>query len=210
MQLAVPAFQRRLSAGLIRGQDQQRPLCPAVPARRRLCEQLELMRSGIVPDRSADLILVKGQLAGEQVVVANDAVVRKLGIAVGGEVAQSGLPGIELRQGDAAALPLADASVDAAFAHVVLQYLPSPAEAVAEMARIVRPDGVVVVTDFLPHEHEWMRQELGVHWLGFEPEQVESWFAEAGLADCLLEQQPNRSAGRDLPATFIASGRRGH
>ena len=48
---------------------------------------------------------------------------------------------IELRTGDAATLPLADAEADAAFAHMVLQYLASPAEALAEMARVVKPGG---------------------------------------------------------------------
>ena len=39
--------------------------------------------------------------------------------------------------------------MDAAFAHMVLQYLPSPAEAVAEMIRVVRPGGLLVVVDFV-------------------------------------------------------------
>jgi ArsR family transcriptional regulator len=124
------------------------------------------------------------------------------------KVAKSGLQGIELRQGDAAALPLEDGSVDAAFAHVVLQYLPSPAEAVAEMARVVRPGGVVVVADFLPHEHEWMRHELGVVWLGFDPEEVRGWFEASHLVDFELETVEGHSRSRDLPSPFLASGRR--
>ena len=62
---------------------------------------------------------------------------------------QEGLAGVELRQGEASALPLADAEVDAALAHMVLHYLPSPAEAIREMARVVKPGGVVVVVDFV-------------------------------------------------------------
>ena len=34
---------------------------------------------------------------------------------------------VELRQGEASALPLEDAEVDAALAHMVIHYLPSPA-----------------------------------------------------------------------------------
>jgi ubiquinone/menaquinone biosynthesis C-methylase UbiE/predicted transcriptional regulator len=121
---------------------------------------------------------------------------------------QEGLADVELRQGEAGALPLADGEVDAALAHMVVQYLPSPAEAIREMARSVGPGGIVVVVDFVAHEHEWMRQELGVTWLGFPLEEVEGWFAEAGLAEFRLETHQGLSAGRDLPATFIASGRR--
>ena len=74
--------------------------------------------------------------------------------------------------------------------------------------RVVRPAGVVVVVDFVAHEHEWMRQELGVHWLGFPTDEVQAWFEEAGLSGFRLDQQAPPAAGRDLPATFIASARR--
>jgi ubiquinone/menaquinone biosynthesis C-methylase UbiE/DNA-binding transcriptional ArsR family regulator len=120
----------------------------------------------------------------------------------------SGLPGVELRSGDAAALPLDDASVDAAFAHVVLQYLASPGDAVVEMARAVRPGGVVVVADFLRHEREWMREELGVLWLGFTAGEMRAWFDQAGLEGFEHESFEPGTSGRDLPGTFIASGRR--
>ena len=124
------------------------------------------------------------------------------------KLTQEGLACVELRQGEASALPLEDDEVDAAFAHMVIHYLPSPAEAIREMARVVKPGGVVVVVDFVSHEHEWMRQELGVARLGFSLEEIEGWFAEAGLGDFRIESHEVPSAGRDLPATFIASGRR--
>jgi ArsR family transcriptional regulator len=140
-------------------------------------------------------------------VVAIDSSPRMLD-AARAKVEQAGLAGIELRLGDAAALPLADAEVDAAVAHMVVQYLASPAEALGEMARAVRPGGPVVVVDFLHHDHEWMRQELGVTWLGFDAAEIEGWFGEAGLGSFRIETEPAPAAGGDLPATFIASGRR--
>ena len=91
---------------------------------------------------------------------------------------------------------------------MVLHYLPSPSDAIREMARVVRPGGVIVVVDFVRHEHEWMSQELGVTWLGFDPAEIASWFAQAGLAAPNVEVQAGRSAARDLPAAFIASARR--
>jgi ubiquinone/menaquinone biosynthesis C-methylase UbiE/DNA-binding transcriptional ArsR family regulator len=115
---------------------------------------------------------------------------------------------VELRGGEAGALPLADAEVDAALAHMVLHYLPSPPDALREMARVVRPGGAVVVVDFVAHEAEWMRDELGVLWLGFAPDEVSDWMADAGLGQRCLTQYATASPARDLPATFIASGRR--
>jgi SAM-dependent methyltransferase len=124
------------------------------------------------------------------------------------KLAEEGLSSVELRRGDAANLPLEDASVDAAFAHMVLHYLPSPAEALAEMARILKPGGLVVIVDFEQHDREWMREELGVQWLGFPLEDVRSWLVEAGLEEPRIDREPDRERERDLPATFIASARR--
>ena len=115
---------------------------------------------------------------------------------------------VELRGGEAGALPLADAEVDAALAHMVLHYLPGPVDALREMARVVRPGGAVVVVDFVRHEAEWMREELGVLWLGFPPDEVSGWFQEVGLERVRLETLASRSPARELPATFIASARK--
>jgi len=160
----------------------------------------------------ADIGTGTGILAGELArlglrVIAVDHSSRMLE-AARAKLAQEGLAAVELRRGEASALPLEAAEVDAAFAHMVIHYLPSPAEAIREMARVVKPGGAVVVVDFVSHEHEWMRHELGVAWLGFSSEEIEGWFADAGLGEFRLERFEARSSGRDLPATFIASGRR--
>jgi ubiquinone/menaquinone biosynthesis C-methylase UbiE len=91
---------------------------------------------------------------------------------------------------------------------MVLHYLPSPADAVREMARALKPGGSVVLVDFVRHSHEWMRQELGVAWLGFERAEIAAWCAEAGLVQLQQESFEGRSGARDLPATFIASARK--
>jgi ArsR family transcriptional regulator len=124
------------------------------------------------------------------------------------KLAAAGVGGVDLRHGDAAALPLADASVDAAFAHMVLRYLPSPADALAEMARVVKPGGVVVAADFVEHDREWMREELAVQWLGFPLDEVREWLERAGLGEVRVEREEPSDLGRELPATFLASGRR--
>jgi DNA-binding transcriptional ArsR family regulator len=124
------------------------------------------------------------------------------------KVATADVDGVEFREGEASALPLEDASVDAAFAHMVLHYLPSPGDAIREMARAVRPDGSVIIVDFVSHQHEWMRQELGVAWLGFDDAEVAGWFRDAGLLELRHEVNSGPSTGRDLPATFIASARK--
>ncbi len=114
---------------------------------------------------------------------------------------------IEFRTGDAHALPLEDASVDAAFGHMVLHSLAEPGRAIQEMARIVRPGGQVVLVDFLLHDHTWMAQELGLLWLGFEEAQLRDWITEAGLVAPRLRRYASE-AKRDLPASFVATAHR--
>lgn len=53
---------------------------------------------------------------------------------------------IEFVQGNAEALPLRDATFDAVVCIEVLMHLPHPARAIAEMSRVTRPHGVVLVS----------------------------------------------------------------
>jgi ubiquinone/menaquinone biosynthesis C-methylase UbiE len=88
---------------------------------------------------------------------------------------------VRLLEGELDALPLDDDSVDGAVANMVLHHAPDPAAMLAEMARVVRPGGVVAVTDEVEHEYEWMRSEQADLWLGFSQSQVEGFFGAARL-----------------------------
>ena len=94
-----------------------------------------------------------------------------------------GVSNAELLVGDLAELPLADNSVDATFANMVLHHAVDPVFMLEEMGRIVRPGGMIVIADEVEHPYEWMREEHADVWLGFSPEQVEGFFREARLAD---------------------------
>ena len=54
-------------------------------------------------------------------------------------------PRARFEQGDAEALPLADAAVDVAVSGLVINFVPAPARAVGELRRVVRPGGTVAL-----------------------------------------------------------------
>jgi len=114
---------------------------------------------------------------------------------------------IEFRRGEADDMPIGSDEMDAAFAHMVLHSVASPGDVVREMARVVKPGGRLVVVDFVSHTQQWMQQELGVVWMGFEQSEVERWFVEAGVEAIEIERTESLGRDRALPATFIASAR---
>ncbi len=98
------------------------------------------------------------------------------------DVIRAKFDGVTCRQGTSEALPLDTASVDYAFANMMLHHAEQPAVAVAEMARILRPGGRLVITDLDTHAFEFLREEQHDRWLGFERAQVRQWFEQAGLS----------------------------
>jgi len=89
---------------------------------------------------------------------------------------------VELRQGDINALQLGDGSADTITIHQVLHFLPAPAAAIAECARLLATSGRLLIVDFAPHEREELRLEHAHARLGFSDEQIAGWLAAAGLA----------------------------
>ena len=90
---------------------------------------------------------------------------------------------IDYRLGTIEDLPIDDDDVDAAFAHMVLHHLADTRAGLAEMARIVRPGGLVLAVDLLPHNEAWMRDEMADTRLGLEPLALADDFASVGLLD---------------------------
>lgn len=86
----------------------------------------------------------------------------------------------ELRQGDVHSPPLERGSFDLVIIHQVLHYLEDPARAVAEAGRLVASGGRLLVVDFAPHDHDFLRAAAHRR-LGFTHEQLDDWFEEAGF-----------------------------
>jgi SAM-dependent methyltransferase len=114
---------------------------------------------------------------------------------------------VELRQGDIYALPFERGAFDVVLIHQVLHYLDDPARALRETVAALAPGGRLIVVDFAPHALEFLREEHAHRRLGFSREQIEGWFAEAGL-DCDLAQEiaPGAKAGASALTVMLWRG----
>ena len=88
---------------------------------------------------------------------------------------------VEIRRGDIEALPIDDRQLDVAVVALVLHHVPEPARALAEVARVLKPGGRVLIVDMLPHDRAEYQQQMGHVWLGFSTEQMGRLFDQAGF-----------------------------
>ena len=90
---------------------------------------------------------------------------------------------MEFRLGAIEDLPLEDAEVDAACAHMVLHHLVETRRGLAELTRIVKPGGQVVCVELLPHTEAWMHEAMADTRLGIDPGSLHEECRAAGLVD---------------------------
>ena len=91
------------------------------------------------------------------------------------------LRNVHVRQGDMYNIPVDDQSVDLATLHLVLHYSDDPRQVIEEAARVLRPNGRLVIVDFLTHNEEQLRNEHRHHRLGFDDDEINDWLAHSGL-----------------------------
>ena len=84
-------------------------------------------------------------------------------------------------------LQLADAlndeigAADCVVVNMVLHHFAAPAEALKQLARLVKDGGSLLVTELCSHDQSWARTACGDLWLGFEQEDLARWADAAGL-----------------------------
>ncbi len=88
---------------------------------------------------------------------------------------------LSLRQGDLRSTPLASASADLVTLHQVLHFLDDPEDAIREAARIMMPEGKLLIIDYIKHDLEVFREKYAHRRLGFSDENLLLWVKTAGL-----------------------------
>lgn len=116
---------------------------------------------------------------------------------------------VDLRRGDLEALPIDDARLDAAVLALVLHHVPDPAKALADVARVVKPGGRLLIIDMLPHDRDSYRQQMGHVWLGFADDHVRALLSDAGFAGVRTLPLPTDARAKG-PGLFAATATRVH
>lgn len=117
---------------------------------------------------------------------------------------------VELRRGELEALPIDDATLDAATMCLVLHHVADPAQVLRETARVLRPGGRFLAVDMMEHERTEYQRDMGHVWLGFPASSTERWLADAGFEGVRVRALPAEPQAKG-PSLFVATGtKNGH
>jgi ubiquinone/menaquinone biosynthesis C-methylase UbiE len=88
----------------------------------------------------------------------------------------------EIVLGDFNLLPFENGSFDVVLFHQVLHYAQTPDRVLAEAARVLAPDGKLIIVDFASHDFEELRSVHAHARLGFADDMIERIFNSNGVA----------------------------
>ena len=117
-------------------------------------------------------------------------------------------PRVELRRGELEDLPISDGALDLAVASLVLHYVVDPPRVLAEVHRILRPGGRVLIVEMRAHGRgAEYAEEMGHIWPGFEAPRMGEWLEDAGFQAVHTAPLPPDPEAQG-PLLFMARGRR--
>ncbi len=157
-------------------------------------ERVEAAIVGIVAERAPASVLDLGTGTGRMLQLLGPKVSKGVGIdsspkmlaIARANLELAGLRHCTVRHGDIADLGYGNyggASFDLVIIHQVLHLVDDPQRVIVEAARVLSPGGTMLIIDFAPHDHEFLRTAQAHRRLGFHRDVIATWMSEAGLRD---------------------------
>lgn len=94
---------------------------------------------------------------------------------------QNNLTNIEFVLGESSKALQENITVDAIVLNMVLHHIPSPADIFTDCAKLLNDDGIMLISDLSHHDQNWVKENCGDLWLGFESEELSLWAKKSGL-----------------------------
>ena len=142
-----------------------------------------------IPQSNIDTLVDLGTGAGRMLELFGTRATRCIGFDINADMlslARANLDAehlrhCQLRQADITHLPLTENTADIVIMHQVLHFLEDPAAAIAEAARVLTLEGLLLIADFAPHDMESLRDEHAHRRLGFTDIEINNMLISAGL-----------------------------
>ncbi len=166
----------------------------------------------LVPERDAGRLLDIGTGTGRVLELLAPRISQGVGVDASkamlalarSRLARPGLSHCSVRLADMYRLPFPDATFDLAVMQMVLHYAEDPPGVLAELGRVLRPDGRLILIDLAQHDRDDLLTKLAHRWPGFTDDVMRGLLADAGL----LQGEPVAIEGplaiRLWPATRVA------
>ncbi|MBN3346524.1 SAM-dependent methyltransferase [Clostridium botulinum] len=103
-------------------------------------------------------------------------------------------------------LAIFDESLNVVFINMALHHIKNAKKAIAEMYRVLKKNGVVVISDVREHNGEWAKEEMFDEWLGFSKEQMTNWLEDAGFQNIEIENTNLSCKGYSSKGEYTETG----
>lgn len=119
-----------------------------------------------------------------------------------------GITNIKTIEGDGLDLPLDDSSVDVVCASMFLHHIETPELVIREMHRILKPGGMVFLSDFHEHSNRELMKIMHDYWPGFKKNEITAWFNKNGFKDIQIDTLTNNSKKNDNTGIFTLTAKK--
>ncbi|HWA18086.1 MAG TPA: metalloregulator ArsR/SmtB family transcription factor [Devosia sp.] len=159
-----------------------------------------------VKGKTYDLLIDLGTGTGRMLELLKDHYRRGVGIDASREMiavaraklSRQQIGHAQIRLGDIADLDGSIGQADLIVIHQVLHYFDDPGRMLAAAKRALKPGGEMLIVDFAPHEHEFLRSEQAHRRLGLSEAQMSGWARAAGLTVAKLTTLPPAKGPKGL------------